>query len=59
MDAEIISAAMQKLLGIGKVALNELAKQGNSRARPEARHLSAGNRGGGRVDLRALGGLCF
>ena len=28
MDTEITSSAMQRLLGIGKVALNELAKQG-------------------------------
>ena len=28
MDSEITSAAMQKLLGIGKVALNDLAKRG-------------------------------
>jgi phage terminase Nu1 subunit (DNA packaging protein) len=28
MDSEITSSAMQRLLGIGKVALNELAKDG-------------------------------
>jgi phage terminase Nu1 subunit (DNA packaging protein) len=28
MDSEITSAAMQKLLGVGKVALNDLAKRG-------------------------------
>jgi hypothetical protein len=28
MDGEITSGAMQKLLGVGKVQLNELAKEG-------------------------------